>query len=230
MMNRYEEALDKFRSVQSSKGADRVSVKYRLKSFANMAVVKCMSGNFREALDLCESVDTKDINMIDRMKHNIKVASVLKKSSCWREGLKLLESMESELDLEIQNKDQPRPEKLMKLMHKVLRDKARLFFLVKDKQSEQETEEASQLVYEMYLKERGLPQSADKKWWGFSILNIKVIKIVFNRAYRIAGSDPEQACELYQEIMAALDELMPSHAQMSYYHAKMYLETAKTFS
>jgi hypothetical protein len=45
----------------------------------------------------------------------------------------------------------------MKLMHKVLRDKARLFFLVKDKQSEQETEEASQLVYEMYLKERGLP-------------------------------------------------------------------------
>lgn len=60
-----------------------------------------MSGNFREALDLCESVDTKDIGMIDRMKHNIKVASVLKKSSCWREGLKLLESMESELDLEI---------------------------------------------------------------------------------------------------------------------------------
>jgi len=30
--------------------------------------------------------------------------------------------------------------------------------------------------------------------------------------------------------MMALDELMPSHAQMSYYHAKMYLETAKTFS
>jgi len=82
----------------------------------------------------------------------------------------------------------------------------------------------------MYLKERGLPQSVDKKWWGFSVLNIKVIKIVFNRAYRIAGSDPEQACKLYQEIMMALDELMPSHAQMSYYHAKMYLEIAKTFS
>jgi hypothetical protein len=31
----------------------------------------------------------------------------------------------------------------MKLMHKVLRDKARLYFLIKDKQLEAETETAS---------------------------------------------------------------------------------------
>jgi len=48
----------------------------------------------------------------------------------------------------------------MKLMHKVLRDKARMYFLVKDKVLEKENEEASQLVYEMYLKERGLPANS----------------------------------------------------------------------
>lgn len=114
-------------------------------------------------------------------------------------------------------------------MHKVLRDKARLYFLIKDKQQEKESEEASQLVYEMYCKERGLAES-DKKWWGFSLLNIKVIKLIFNRAYRVSGQDPSKACELYNEILKALDELMPSHAQMSYYHAKMYLEIAKSYS
>lgn len=82
----------------------------------------------------------------------------------------------------------------------------------------------------MYLVEKGLPPNQEKKWWGFSLLNIKVIKIAFNRAYRISGSEPEQACVLYNEILTALDELMPLHAQNSYYHAKMYLEVAKSYS
>jgi hypothetical protein len=63
-----------------------------------MAIVKCMSGNFREALDLSQSVDTTDLSVIDRVKHNIKLASVYKKSSCYKEGLKLLEEVETELD------------------------------------------------------------------------------------------------------------------------------------
>jgi hypothetical protein len=44
------------------------------------------------------------------------------------------------------------------------------------------------MVYEMYLKERGLPPNIEKKWWGFSILNIKVVKLAFNRAYRLSGA------------------------------------------
>jgi hypothetical protein len=74
-----------------------------------------------------------DLSVIDRVKHNIKLASVYKKSSCYREGLKLLEDIETELDTEITKKEYPRPEKFIKLMHKVLRDKARLYFLIKDK-------------------------------------------------------------------------------------------------
>ena len=92
---------------------------------------------------MCESVDTRDLGMIDRIKHNIKLASVYKKSSCYREGLTLLEHVEAELDTAMENQNYPKPEKLIKLMHKVLRDKARLYFLIKDKQLEQECEEAS---------------------------------------------------------------------------------------
>lgn len=61
------------------------------------------------------------------------------------------------------------------------------------------------------------------------MLNIKVVKIVFNRAYRITATDPAKACQIYESLISALTELMPSKPD-SYYIAKMQLEIAKTYA
>lgn len=54
MMNRYEDALSYFTKVYEFTGEDRIIVKYRQKSLANKAMCKCMSGNYKQALDLCD--------------------------------------------------------------------------------------------------------------------------------------------------------------------------------
>ena len=46
--------------------------KYLNKAYANYAFVKCMSGSFKEALELCEKVDVESLTFTDRIKHEIK--------------------------------------------------------------------------------------------------------------------------------------------------------------
>lgn len=88
-------------------------------------------------------------------------------------------------------------------------------------------EDSASLAYCHYLEEVGV--RSDKDYFGFPVLNIKVVKIVFNRAYRMTSTDPMQACKIYESLIAALDDLMPSKPD-SYYRAKMYLEIAKTYA
>jgi hypothetical protein len=42
-----------------------------------------MSGSFKEALELCEKVDVESLTFTDRIKHEIKHASILKKSASY---------------------------------------------------------------------------------------------------------------------------------------------------
>lgn len=193
-----------------------------------MAIVKCMAGNFKEAFELCQKVDTATLATLDRIKHEIKKASVLKKGSCYREGLAVLTKVETDVTEEIMKDDDTLKLKFIKLLHKILRDKARLFYLLKDKLQEQEMEESACVVYTEYLAERGI-RPKEETFWGFPILNIKVIKIVFNRAYRLSATKPEEASKLYSEILVKLDEMMPEKPD-SYYHAKMNLEIAKAYA
>jgi len=104
MMNRYEDALNEFRIVSLTEGDDRVVTKYRSKALDNTAIVKCMAGNFKEAFNICESVEIDSLSFLDRMKHQIKYASVLKKSSSYRQGLAILEKIEAEVTEELEKK------------------------------------------------------------------------------------------------------------------------------
>lgn len=144
MMNRYQEAADLNQEVieaaKTSSDNKKVLV-YQWKAMANLATVKCMAANFKEAQKLCDQVNTSAMSFTDRVKHGIKHASVLKKSSCYREGLKMLESLEAKLNEQLEQSDEN--SKLFKYLHKVLRDKARLYFLCKDRRAEKKMEEDS---------------------------------------------------------------------------------------
>ena len=89
--------------------------------------------------------------------------------------------------------------KYVKLMHKILRDKARLYFLCKDKKHEQVFETDSAFMYGVFCEEMGIKFDKDghKENWGFPLLNIKVIKIMFNRAYRMSNLRPKESIEIF---------------------------------
>lgn len=82
-------------------------------------------------------------------------------------------------------------------------------------------------MYSHYLEVRGV--KCHEGMWGFPIVNIKVIKIMFNRAYRMSHSQPEKAIQIYKELLEKLSQLLPKE-QDSYYFAKINLELAKTFA
>ena len=65
---------------------------------ANLASVKVMAANYRQAFALLEKVDTSQLNSTHKIRHEIKRASVLKKASFYRESLAVLEKCESDLD------------------------------------------------------------------------------------------------------------------------------------
>jgi len=87
----------------------------------------------------------------------------------------------------------------VKLLHKILRDKARLYFLKKDKLNEKAVEKDAQFMYGVYCEEMGLKfdHNGHQENWGFPLMNIKVIKMMFNRAYRLSSSQPDKAIELF---------------------------------
>jgi hypothetical protein len=81
-----------------------VSNKYKLKAVANYAITKCMSGNFKQALDSI-NVQLGDKSLVHRAKHMIKHACVLKKSSYYKKAYDLLVQIEADLDEAIQGSD-----------------------------------------------------------------------------------------------------------------------------
>ena len=89
MMNRYEEALTEFKLVTASQKEDKLSRKYKAKALDNFAITKCMSGNFKQAL---EAIDRPldGLTFIDKVKHKIKLACVFKKSSFYKKAYELL--------------------------------------------------------------------------------------------------------------------------------------------
>jgi hypothetical protein len=110
------------------------------------------------------------------------------------------------------------------LLHKILRDKARLYFLCKDKKNEKAVEQDAQFMYGVYCEEMGMQfDHHSQENWGFPIMNIKVIKMMFNRAYRISSTHPAKAIELFGEMATRLGEMLPSEAG-SYYLAKIKIE------
>ena len=68
--------------------------------------------------------------IVNKVKHEIKHASVLKKASFYRESLAVLEKVQVEFDSE---REMVSKEKFLKLTHKIYRDKSRLYFLMKEK-------------------------------------------------------------------------------------------------
>ena len=123
------------------------------------------------------------MQIVLRVKHEIKHASVLKKASFYRQSLAVLDVLQAEFDAA---KDNISKEKYLKLTHKIYRDKSRLFFLMKDKVSENYFEEKASKSYCDYLEEKGI-RDKTQKFYEFPILNIKVFKLVFNRAYRLTS-------------------------------------------
>ena len=141
VMNRYEEALSLYEKVHKRQGGDRVLVKYRQKALANMALVKCQSLNTKQALALCEGVELGCLDFVDQIKHKIKTATVLKRSLCYLDALALLSDAESGVTKELVDDTCAKPHKLMKLLHKIMRDKARLNFWLKNEAQDRHFEE-----------------------------------------------------------------------------------------
>jgi hypothetical protein len=96
--------------------------------------------------------------------------------------------------------------KFVKLLHKILRDKARLYFLCKDKKHEVAFESDAAFMYGVFCEEMGVKIEKDghKDTWGFPILNIKVIKIMFNRAYRMSTLRPQESIEIFEAMLVKL--------------------------
>ena len=74
---------------------------------------------------------------------------------------------------------------------------------MKDKILEKEFEEKSSDLYCRYLEEKGIREK-EKQFYEFPVLNIKVFKLVFNRAYRLTSSDNDRAIDLYRSLLVSL--------------------------
>ena len=61
------------------------------------------------------------------------------------------------------------------------------------------------------------------------MLNIKVFKLIFNRAYRLTSFDNDKAIEIYKQLLLVLDKILPG-AKDSYYEAKIKLGGASGYS
>jgi tetratricopeptide (TPR) repeat protein len=63
------------------------------------------------------------------------------------------------------------------------------------------------------------------------VFNIKVFKIVFHRAFRLAGKNDEAALELYKKLLSGLDSLLAhTKPEGTFYHGKVLCEMAKAYS
>lgn len=83
-----------------------------------------------------------------------------------------------------------------KTLYKSWRELSKLNNLLKHYKLEQEAEQKAQ---EMFCYAEGI--AGDTNWHGFNVINIKSIKIMFNRAYRIKYTDSKRAIELYKDII-----------------------------
>jgi hypothetical protein len=99
---------------------------------------------------------------------------------------------------------------------------------MKDKVSERVSEEKASELYCAYLEEKGI-RAKGEPFYEFPILNIKVFKLIFNRAYRLTSSDNDRAIELYSSLLQALEKLLPN-VKDSYYEAKIRFELSKCYS
>lgn len=78
---------------------------------------------------------------MDQIKHKVKKATVLKRSLCYLDALDLLTEAEGQVTQQLIDDTCTKPFKLMKLLHKILRDKARLYFWLKNEAQDKEYEE-----------------------------------------------------------------------------------------
>lgn len=66
-------------------------------------------------------------------------------------------------------------------------------------------------------------------FFEFPVLNIKVFKLIFNRAYRLTSFDNDKAIEIYKQLLLALEKILPG-VKDSYYEAKIKLELSKCYA
>ena len=94
--NSYAKAIREFEKVTS---ADGVNKKRVAKAWLNIALVKCMSSNHKQALQILEKAVPyiEESNKLLRFKYLIKKSTLLKKSSWFRESQDLLRQLEKEI-------------------------------------------------------------------------------------------------------------------------------------
>jgi hypothetical protein len=64
-------------------------------------------------------------------------------------------------------------------------------------------------------------------------MNIKVFKLIFNRAYRMCNKNEEvtDGITIYKQLLVILDSMFADvQPNGSFYHAKVFFELAKAYS
>lgn len=126
-MNFYEEALESYDKITNDS-------RYFQKALTNKASVYCQAREFKSALELVNSVNTSTMLPVEKIKHELKRANILKRASFFPQAKTLLHEIEGELQVLQTQMEDP---KLFKLMFKVLRELARLANCCKDPVAEQ---------------------------------------------------------------------------------------------
>ena len=151
--NSYAKAIREFEKVTS---ADGVNKKRVAKAWLNIGLVKCMSSNHKQAHELLEKAVPyiEPDNKLLRFKYMIKKATLLKKSSWFRESYDLLKKLEEEICAYIDKFEQQETAdsqktvfQAKKFLYKALRDMARISYLLKNNQLELQYEEAAWVLY-----------------------------------------------------------------------------------
>ena len=94
--NSYTKSLREFEKITSVEGVNKKRV---AKAWLNSALVKCMSSNHKKALVMLEKavLYIEEDNKLLRFKYMLKKATLLKKSSWFRESYDLLKKLEKEI-------------------------------------------------------------------------------------------------------------------------------------
>jgi hypothetical protein len=94
-------------------------------------------------------------------------------------------------------------------------------------------EDSAQIIYSEYLERVGIKAESNPNYFGFPVMNIKIFKLIFNRAYRMCNSNEEvvDGIDIYKQLLLILDSLFAVvQPRGSFYHAKVYFELAKAYS
>jgi len=97
---------------------------------------------------------------------------------------------------------------------------------MKSYEAEKERELKAQELFNGLLSDE---TCKEESWHGFKRVNLKTIKLVFNRAYRLKSTDVKAAIELINDLIAKWREISGSYHPESFFEMRVQVDLLRSY-